>query len=62
MRQFHYRFQALKTKSLSIRYTFLFMVYPTTIKVSYKVRNLLKKFRKKDQTYNDYIFEIDTRS
>ena len=34
------------------------MVYPTTIKVSYKVRNLLKKFRKKDQTYNDYIFEL----
>ena len=31
---------------------------PTTIKISYKVRNLMKKLRKKEQTYNDYIFEL----
>ena len=31
---------------------------PTTIKISYKVRNLIKKLKKKDQSYNDYIFEL----
>ena len=34
------------------------MILPTTIKISFKVRNLLKKLKRKDQTYNDYIFEI----
>jgi predicted CopG family antitoxin len=34
------------------------MVLPTTIKISFKVRNLLKKLRKKEQSYNDYIFEL----
>jgi predicted CopG family antitoxin len=30
----------------------------TTIKISYKVRKLLKKLKQKDQSYNDYIFEL----
>jgi predicted CopG family antitoxin len=31
---------------------------PTTIKISYKVRNLIKKLKQKNQSYNDYIFEL----
>ena len=34
------------------------MELPTTIKISFKVRNLLKKLKKNDQTYNDYIFQL----
>ena len=34
------------------------MVLPTTIKISFKVRNLLKKLKKNDQSYNDYIFQL----
>jgi len=39
-------------------YFFYLMVLPTTIKISFKVRNLLKKLKKNDQSYNDYIFQL----
>ena len=32
---------------------------PTTIKISFKVRKLLKQLKQKDQSYNDYIFQLN---